>query len=266
MNKILLMIFCLILFSGGCESRMPEEKIIKKEKVTIITVYDNYQVDPGLITDWGFSCVVKTDAKTLLFDTGGDSSILLSNMEKMNIDPKDIDIIVLSHIHQDHTGGLFGFLERNRNVKLYILASFPNSFKEEIKSFGAEYQEIKESIKISDQVYTTGELGIWIKEQSLILDTRKGLVIITGCAHPGIANIIRRSKELFNKNVYLVLGGFHLRGASDSELKGIIKEFRDLKVEKVAPCHCSGDRCRELFKEEYKDDFIKNGVGKRIEI
>lgn len=236
-----------------------------ESKISITTVYDNYQVDPKLATSWGFGCVIRTPKKAILFDTGGDSSILLSNMEKMNIDPKDIDIVVISHIHGDHVGGLNGFLERNGKAKVYIPASFPNSWRKKIKSFGTEYQDVKDSVQISDNVYTTGEMGTWIKEQSLVLNVKEGLIVLTGCAHPGVVNIAKKAKQMLaDKNIYLVMGGFHLSSASDSKLKSIIKEFRDIGVQKVAPCHCSGDRCREMFREEYKEDYIESGVGKII--
>ncbi len=249
-----------------------------KEGISIITIYDNYQVDSQLKTGWGFSCLIKIDDKNILFDTGADSPTLLFNMEKMEINPKEIDLIVLSHIHGDHIDGLEGILEKNGNVTVYIPASFPNSLREKIKSYGGKYINVSKSMEILEDVYSTGELGTWIKEQSLIINTNKGLVIITGCAHPGVVNIVEKAKEMFlypvrnntsngaGKNIYLVLGGFHLSGANNSELKEIVEDFRKIGVQKVAPCHCSGDRCRELFKQEYQDDFIENGVGKIIEI
>jgi len=233
---------------------------------TIITIYDNYQHNTELDTGWGFSCLIKTDNKNILFDTGADSPTLLSNIKKLEIEPKDIDIIVLSHIHGDHTGGLFGLLQKNPNVTVYLPKSFPNDLKTKITSYGANIIEVKDSIKISDGICSTGELGIWIKEQSLMINTKNGLIVITGCAHPGIVNIIKKSKEITNENIYLVLGGFHLGGTSDSEINSIIKNFRKLGVKKVAPCHCTGDIAIQLFEQEYKDDFIENGVGKIIKI
>jgi len=232
---------------------------------TIITVYDNYQVNSALTTAWGFGCVIRTPQEDILFDTGGDSSILLSNMEKMSINPADIDIVVISHIHGDHVGGLDGFLERNGKVRVYIPASFPDSLREKIKSRGAEYQDVTGSMKICDNVYTTGEMGTSIKEQSLVLNTKEGLVVITGCAHPGVVNIAEKARQILpDKSIYLVMGGFHLSGASDSQLKTIIKGLRDLGVQRVAPSHCSGDRCRELFRQEYGEDYIEGGAGKII--
>ncbi len=222
-------------------------------EISIITVYDNYLLDSRLKTGWGFSCFVRQSlgagGLNILFDTGADSETLLSNMEKMKINPKEINFVFISHLHGDHTGGLSGILETTPDLKVYK----PESFSEETE--------------ITENIWTTGPLGTWIKEQSLIINSKKGLIIITGCAHPGVVNIVKKSKEIFpDEPIYLVLGGFHLSGASDFELKNIINDFRKLEVQKVAPCHCSGDRCRELFKEEYRDDFIENGVGKIIKI
>ncbi len=239
----------------------------KLERVSIITLYDNYLIDSRLKTGWGFSCLIKTNKKMILFDTGADSETLLSNMEKMKTSPKQIDLVVLSHIHGDHIGGLEGILRENRDISVYIPSSFPDSMRRNIETYGAKYQDVKKARKISEGVWSAGELGTWIKEQSLVINSEKGLIVITGCAHPGIVNIIEKAKEMFPKqSVYLVLGGFHLSGASDSELKGIIDKFRKIGVQKTAPCHCSGNRCRELFKKEYQNDFIENGVGKIINI
>ena len=245
-------------------STIPKEEKVTYGKISII--YDNYEYDSRLKTAWGFSCLLEIENKSILFDTGAEAETLLGNMEKLGINPREINLVVLSHIHGDHVGGLKGFLERNNQVTVYIPHSFPNSFREMVKSYGANSVGVSGPRKIFNSVYTTGELGQWIKEQSLIIDTEKGLIIITGCAHPGVVNIVREAKRLTNESVYLVMGGFHLSGASDTELNDIIESFREIKVKKVAPCHCSGDRARELFKEEYKENYISAGVGKVIEI
>ena len=262
--SFLLLIILGILTGGHRCGRVFGTTGIVEGKICIAIVYDNYKVNPNLTSSWGFGCVIRTPDKDILFDTGGDSTILLSNMDKMGIDPKDIDIVVISHIHGDHVGGLNGFLEKNGDVKVYIPSSFPDSIREKIKSYGAKCFDVKDSMKISDNIYTTGEMGTWIKEQSLILDTKEGLVVITGCAHPGVINIAKKAKQILHKKIYLFMGGFHLFNASKSELKSIIKGFRNLGIKKVAPSHCSGDRCRQLFKEEYKEDYIESGVGKII--
>jgi len=246
---------------------MKENKKITKDleknflsNITIIDVYDNIEFNPKLKTGFGFACVIKFKNNTILFDTGSDSETLLTNLELAEIKPENITIIVLSHIHNDHTGGLLEFLEKNPNVKVYVPSSFPSSFKEEIKTRGAKVVNVGNSIKITEGIYSTGELGTWIKEQSLVINSDKGLVVITGCAHPGIVNIVKKVKALFNKDIYLVVGGFHHPSIE------VVKEFKELGVKKVAPSHCTGDEAIKIFKKEYQEDFIKSGVGKIIVI
>ena len=104
-----------------------------------------------------------------------------------------------------------------------------------------------------------------IKEQSLIVTSSQGLVVITGCAHPGVVNIVRKAKDMLaEKPVYLVIGGFHLAGAATPQIESVIEGFRQLGVRKVAPCHCSGDETRKLFREEYEENYINSGAGKII--
>ena len=199
-----------------------------------------------------------------MFDTGDNNETLLYNMKKLGIEPKDIDIVFMSHMHWDHTGGLGGVLKGNPNITVYLPVSFPFSFKDRIKSYDSKVVEVGGAEKIPEGVWTTGELGTVIKEQSFMVMTSNGLVVVTGCSHPGIVEILKETKRLTNKSVYIVIGGFHLMGSSEPEIKDIIGAFREMGVEKVAPCHCSGVLTRRLFKEEYGDDFIENGVGKVI--
>ena len=234
--------------------------------LTLTIVYDNNHYNEELETRWGFSCLVQGLEKTILFDVGGEGSVLLKNMEKLEIDPKTIDLIVLSHIHYDHIGGLSAILEKNPFVTVYMPNSFPKSVKEEVKGAGAELVEVHGSKEICTDAYSTGELGIWIKEQSLIIETAKGLVIITGCAHPGVVNIIRHAKKLLKSDVYLVLGGFHLCWMNAWQIKSIINGVRKERVKKVAPCHCSGNLARKLFGKSYGENLVLSGVGKRIRI
>ncbi len=227
----------------------------------LISVYDNYQVDKNLKTAWGFATIVKTPQEVILFDTGGNPEILLFNMAKLDINTALIKKVVISHVHHDHLGGLEGFLERNNCVTVFIPHYFPKSVKNMITEKGAKFVEISVATKISESVYTTGELFGYPKEQSLIINSKKGLIIITGCAHPGIVNIVKVVKKLMkNKKVYLVLGGFHFPPVS------CVKELKELGVEKVAPSHCTGDLIREAFRKEYKENFIEYGVGKILDI
>ena len=248
----------------GTAQASPEQTANPPAPLTIAITYDNNPYDDRLRTAWGFSCLVRLPEKTILFDTGGDSSILLDNMDQLQIDPKEIDIVVLSHIHGDHVGGLGGILNQNSDVTVYLPASFPQSLKEDVKLYGAEVKEIHEPRELFDGVYTTGELNGGIKEQSLIVKTDEGLVIITGCAHPGVVNVVQKAREIAGDKVYLLLGGFHLGGASTSKIESIIDSFEQLGVERVAPCHCSEDSARRLLREHYGEGYIECGVGRRV--
>ena len=238
------------------------ESMITSKNLTITVTYDNNLYREKLENGWGFSCLIRGMEKTILFDTGGNSSILLRNMKKLDIDSGEV--VVLSHIHGDHVGGFYGFLEKNSKVVVYLPGSFPESFKDEVKECGAKVVEIRQPLKICENVYSTGELGVWIKEQALIVRTEKGLIVITGCAHPGIVKIVSKAKDLIKDDVLLVMGGFHLGGESRGKIEKIISSFKKLGVQHVGPCHCSGDLARKLFEREYGKNYIDVGVGKVI--
>lgn len=234
--------------------------------LALTIVYDNNQYDRALETRWGFSCYIKGTEKTLLFDVGGEGSVLIGNMEKLEIDPHTVDAVVLSHVHYDHIGGLSYFLSKHSSVTVYMPRSLPQSVKDTVRLAGAHLVEVHGPMKICKDVYSTGELGTFIMEESLIIRTSKGLIVITGCAHPGIVDIVERAKELIKSDVYMVLGGFHLCWMNLSQVKEVIKGVKGAGCKKVAPCHCSGDLARKQFEKVYGNDFILIGVGKTITI
>jgi len=271
MKKLILAILATALIAS-CRASKKEQvmtgeiKTAGIENLKITVIYDNRLWKEGLEPAWGFACLIEGLDKKILFDTGGDGKILLSNMKKLGIDPKQIETVVLSHEHGDHVGGLASFLSANPNVTVYVLRSFPPSIKNEAKGHGAEVVEVAGPAKISEHVLSTGEMGTMIKEQSLVIPTDRGLIVITGCAHPGVVKIVEKAKELTNQEVLLVMGGFHLLGHSDAQIKRIISEFSELGVRYAGPCHCSGDRAIELFAQHYKDRFLRLGVGRTFEL
>lgn len=238
-----------------------------KSPIKCTILFDNYLYqEEGLKSKWGFACLIEGMEKTILFDTGSSGDILLYNISRLKVNPKAVEIVVISHKHWDHIGGLPAFLEINPNVSVYLPASVAQQWDPEIKKRKAKPVAVSQPIELCKHVFLTGEMKGPVNEQALILDTANGLIVITGCAHPGIVEIVKNAKKIGNKKIYMVFGGFHLAQKSGAEVKRIIEGFRELGVLKVGPTHCTGDKAIQLFKDAYGENYIKIGVGKVIEI
>lgn len=231
-------------------------------KLTI--VYDNNAHDPRLRPKWGFACLVETGQSRVLFDTGGDGATLLANMQALEIDPQAIDAVVLSHIHSDHTGGLQALLDTGAKPTVYVPAAFPARFNRRVRAH-TELIASHAPIEVAPGVFTSGEVGTGIVEQALVVSTHQGPVILTGCAHPGIVQMVRQAGQVMPEDPALVMGGFHLGGTSRNQVEALITELRQLGVQQVAPCHCTGDAARRWFAEAFGEDCILAGVGQVIE-
>jgi len=211
----------------------------------ISIIYDNEIYLKSLTADWGFSCVIeKENAPNILFDTGANGSILLDNMKKMEIEPKSISIVFISHSHWDHIGGLSEFLKINSDVKLYVPHSMRSYYDVKEQIF------VKDPVEIFENVFSTGTLfGI---EQSLVIRMDKNLLIITGCSHPGVEHIIKSASQFGNPSV--LIGGLH--GFRNFQL------VKDLDI--ICATHCT--QYKREIKNLYQDSFIEGGAGKIIEL
>jgi 7,8-dihydropterin-6-yl-methyl-4-(beta-D-ribofuranosyl)aminobenzene 5'-phosphate synthase len=232
--------------------------------VTISVVYDNYVHTDGLKSDWGFAIVIEGLEKNILFDTGARPDVFESNFGKMNLDAGKIGFLVLSHEHGDHTGGIPAFMKMRKGIPVIIPYSFSESFKKRMTDYGYEPFLVKEPVKICTNLYSSGEFSGPIPEQALVLNTKKGLVVMTGCSHPGIVMMLKEIKSKFNKNIYMVLGGFHLLEKSDEEMKSITEGLKDLGVVKCGATHCTGEKQTGMIKEAFSTNFFELGVGNTI--
>ncbi len=224
-----------------------------KRDLILTVLYDNNSSNEELKTGWGYSCLISGAEKTILFDVG--DRLVIENMDSLKINPESVDVVVISHEHYDHIGGLPAFSKRNLRAPILRVP--------------------KDSVEVCENVFTTGAMVTSFREKNpfiqatlenaLILKTAKGLVVITGCAHPGIVEIVRRAKSMFPKySVYLVMGGFHLLNESQNSVKSVAREMQKENVHKVAPSHCTGTTAEKVFEEAFGENFIAVGVGKPI--
>ena len=234
--------------------------------VTLTVLYDNYAYDEDLKTGWGFACLVKGLGETLLFDTGGNGAILLSNMTKLGVNPADIDVIVLSHYHRDHTGGLGALLAENRNVTVFVPISFPERFKRRVRARGAKVVSVGTPCEICEGAQTTAQLGARIREQALCISTSNGLFVLTGCAHPGIVRVVESARELSSLGVCGIMGGFHMKELSEKKVMEVVEELRAMGITVAAPCHCSGDLARQMMRQSFGSDYANVGVGATVQL
>ncbi len=248
-------------------------------KVTTL-VENSVCMGKGLIGEHGISFLIETNNKRkILFDTG-QGKALFNNAKLLGLDLNKIDTVALSHGHYDHTGGIKGLIEYNKNFKLiahpdifahklaiknneerYIGAPFNKDFLEKAK---INLQISRKPVEIADGIITTGEIPMqtgfeaiesvfYIKEKkqnvpdpladdsSLILDTEKGLVVLLGCCHRGLINTLKHVINLTgNKKIYAIMGGLHLGQASDMKLKQIINWLREFDVKRIGVSHCTG--------------------------
>jgi 7,8-dihydropterin-6-yl-methyl-4-(beta-D-ribofuranosyl)aminobenzene 5'-phosphate synthase len=249
---------------------LPAMGVTKELRLTII--YDNTTVDERLTPEWGFGVLLEYGGHRILFDTGG-SNIFLENMLTLGIDPMSIDAVILSHEHLDHIGGLHGFLSAANRPVVYLLERFARNVKNAIRS-RTDVVEVSGSMEIVPGVYTTGQVsGGGLYEQALAIDLGEEIVVITGCAHPGVVTMTRRGRSAVPpgidgepKPVLLVVGGFHLMGESRNRVEAIIEDLRELGVMRVSPTHCTGEEAIAIFAEILGDDYLLGGAGTVIQL
>ena len=221
-----------------------------------------------LLRKWGVSFIVNDDT---LFDVFGKPSILRKQLNKLSIDLTKIKNIIISHDDWDHISGLWDVLERNKNVIVYICPNFSLEIKDKIKSYNAKIIEVKDFTEITKGIYSTGEMvgnsdGRVVYEQSILLRTPKGIVVVTGCAHQGIINIVEKTITKFNSKIYLLIGGMHLKDLTKKEVDGVVLKLKNYGIENIAPMHCTGKYATYMMKKTFGQDFMPIKEGSNISL
>ncbi|KLO25189.1 MULTISPECIES: MBL fold metallo-hydrolase [unclassified Marinitoga] len=233
----------------------------------ITGIVDNFKIHPLLKRDWGLSIFIENNNKTLLFDTGNDYRILEHNIKHLGLENKfkKINYLFLSHYHNDHTGGLEYILSNSIIDKVFIPAKFPDNLIKKIKE-KSEIVICNTITKIDENIYSTGTFDADIPEHSIVLKTKKGIIVIAGCAHPKIENILTFSKEHFDEKLHAVIGGFHFYKLYEEKLFIRLDRIKKTGVEFLLPSHCTGIEAINVMNVEFKGRIIKFGAGTVLEI
>jgi 7,8-dihydropterin-6-yl-methyl-4-(beta-D-ribofuranosyl)aminobenzene 5'-phosphate synthase len=231
-------------------------------RIRIVTVADNVPLVGAMTCEWGFAAVIEADSKRVLFDTGASGPALLANLAAAGFSPDEIDALVISHDHSDHTGGLVDFLAArtsSRPLPLYP----PEGFDEApVRGANVDIVYACKREEIVPGVHSTGTLGrTRIPEQSLVVLTGDGPAVVTGCAHPGIDRIVAVAAEAFGEPLALVMGGFHLFRSDAEGRQEIITALDQFDIRRLAPSHCTGDDAVEEIARLYERIFVRAGNG-----
>ena len=215
---------------------------------------------------WGIAFLV---GREILFDTFGDARVLLRNIKKQKVNLAHIKHIVISHDHWDHTNGLWSILPHCPQACVYVCQRTSIALKKKIRSFGVKLVNVEKPMGIIKGVHTTGQLkgrlgAKTLYEQSLVLSSAKGLVLLTGCSHPGIVRIVDRACTYFQQPVLWAIGGFHLKDADPKEIEHIALRLKELGVQKVVPLHCTGRVAQGIFKNVFGQECTTLKIGKPL--
>ena len=268
----------------------------------ITVLYDAFGKTSTMTKDWGFAALIEYGGKRILFDTGNNAEIFAHNVEAKGVDLRQLDFVIVSHRHGDHTSGLNHLLKVNPAVKIYAPqenfgvfgAALPGTFYRrndtlpddmryfkgkppDTVRFGTPWPEgnftwIAKTTEVAPGFHLILLNGTWgadleVKEISLAIDTPDGTILIVGCSHPTIEKIVQAAKNVTGKPIHLVLGGTHLLPAKDDQITSIALSLRDAwSVHYIAPGHCTGEPAFTVLKRAFGDHYEYAGLGTTLSL
>ena len=271
-------------------------------KITVI-IDNKRDKNKGLGSEWGLSLLIEYSGKKILLDTGY-SDLFIKNMKKLGTDVADVDYAVLSHAHCDHANGMPAFFTNNSKAKFYLRESTSDNCYGKIaflrfyagipRGIISEYNNriimVSGDYTLTDGVYLIphkteglsliGKKGGMYRrtpqgfipddfshEQSLVIDSSNGLVILNSCSHGGVVNIVNEVHKTFpDKKIYALIGGFHLFTKPASEIRDIAQALDSMDIDLICTGHCTKEREYGIMKKELGDKLIQMKVGLSIEI
>jgi 7,8-dihydropterin-6-yl-methyl-4-(beta-D-ribofuranosyl)aminobenzene 5'-phosphate synthase len=295
------------MLQSGTHSFFPPfdkaDKGMAEDTVTIKIVVDD-EAGPGFLAEHGFSLWVEAYGLKILFDTG-QGKALLHNATVLNIVPREADVLILSHGHYDHSGGLPEVLRPPHHIHVYCHAaaflprySIVDGIAEPVKMPPAAMISINgqpenklhwvtKPLQLSEKIGITGEIprvndfentgGSFYLDQdgkradpikddmAFWIKTPQGLLVCIGCCHAGIINTLSYISELTGETrIHTLIGGLHLLHADTARLARTISELKRFQIQRIIPCHCTGDGAHALLMDTFSS--IRGQAGMEIDI
>ena len=273
---------------------------VAEDRVTIL--YDAFSDNKSVTKDWGFSALVEHDGKRILFDTGNNQEIFEHNVKALNVDLTKIDFAVISHRHADHATGLKYLLKIKPDVTVYVPADGDNGFGDsefpqvfyrpepslpgKMRYFDAAYPEHLRSGKLYEMghfvlvdkltevapgvflLYTVSNIPrtLELPELTLAIKGPHGLILVDGCSHTGIEEILQAASAV-DPHTHIVFGGFHLVRTPVPDIDRLVDALKNKwKLDRIAPGHCTGEPAFLRLQKAFGDDYPYAGVGTRIDV
>ncbi|ADL13747.1 MBL fold metallo-hydrolase [Acetohalobium arabaticum] len=257
-----------------------------------------------LLAEHGLALWVEYNEETFLFDTG-QGKVILHNAEKLNVNLDSITKVFLSHGHYDHTGGLEKVLSVNSEVHVYghpelFIPKYSNQ-NGELSKKGSEiaksdiknFTPVTETVEVTEGVWIIGEVpnssefekfnpdykrhinkrdtdlitDEFKDDQTVFFETSQGLVILLGCSHAGVVNILEYIKEFTNgQKIHAIIGGMHLISADEGRIKKTVDYLATLDFDLLVPLHCTGFTAVKAMKEAFGERVLIQQTGHKLEI
>ena len=238
--------------------------------ITVVSSHVAGKSKAELLARGGLSMYVKVNGKVILFDTGGEASPLLQNLEELGLEASPIDAVVLSHSEADQVHGLHDLLSATAlKPKIYVPGAAAKAILQENPE--AQVVVVSKPTRVLPDAWLVGPMhldseGGATVQQALVLDQPDGLIVIIGCSFPGVASAVQQVKEVFgHRRIQLVAGGFHLRGTPKQEIRDLSLKLQQKGVKGLALSNCTGEPALKIFRQEWGDRVVSLDFGNTID-
>ncbi len=245
---------------------MPSRTALEETPQAGLLILVDNKAEPGLEAAWGLSILVEAGGRKILFDTGPDPHVLSANAAKLAVDLSEVDAVVISHGHLDHTGGLSALLPYRDRLTIYVPGPDP-ALAKSIRRKGFKVHRVHGTTPVSTDVYVVKPLeapGLSLYEEGLAVRVEGfGLAVLGGCSHPNISRIAAQAAEDLEAQPRLVAGGFHLAGKPHRAAEEMTSLLR-MGARHIAPLHCSGEEPAEYLKAHAPDTLLQLAAGDAV--